>query len=44
LGPGAVISDVARRADIGAGQLYHWRKEFRAVANGFAQVLIAPCC
>jgi len=29
-------------ADIGPGQLYRWRKEFRAVANGFAQVLIAP--
>ena len=40
--PGAVVSDVARRADIGAGQIYRWRKEFRAVANGFAQVLIAP--
>ncbi|HEY6983139.1 hypothetical protein [Reyranella sp.] len=33
---------MARRADIGAGQLYRWRKEFRAVADGFAQVLIAP--
>lgn len=41
LAPGAVVSDVARRADIGAGQIYRWRKEFR-VANGFAQVLIAP--
>jgi len=40
--PGAVVSAVARRADIGAGQLYRWRKEFRAVAGGFAQVLIAP--
>jgi transposase len=40
--PGAVVSDVARRADIGAGQLYRWRKELRAVADGFAQVLIAP--
>jgi transposase len=40
--PGAVVSDVARRADIGAGQIYRWRKEFRAVADGFAQVLIAP--
>ena len=40
--PGAVVSDVARRADIGTGQLYRWRKEFRAVADGFAQVLIAP--
>jgi transposase len=42
LAPGAVVSDVARRADIGPGQLYRWRKEFRAVADGFARVLIAP--
>ena len=40
--PGAVVSDVARRADIGPGQLYRWRKEFRAVADGFARVLLAP--
>ena len=39
---GAVVSDVARRADIGPGQIYRWRKEFRAVADGFAQMLIAP--
>jgi transposase len=41
LAPGAVISEVARRADVGAGQIYRWRKEFGAVANGFAPVLIA---
>ena len=40
LAPGAVISEVARRADVGAGQIYRWRKELGAVANGFAQVLI----
>jgi transposase len=36
-----VISEVTRRADVGAGQIYRWRKELRAVANGFAPVLIA---
>ena len=41
LAPGAVVREVARRADVGAGQIYRWRKELRAVANGFAQVLIA---
>ena len=41
LAPGAVISEMARRADVGAGQIYRWRKELGAVANGFAQVLIA---
>ena len=39
--PGAVVSDVARRADISAGQIYRWRQELRGAA-GFAQVLIAP--
>ncbi len=42
LAPGAVISEVARRADVGPGQIYRWRKELGAVANGFAPVLIAP--
>ena len=40
--PGAAVSDVARRADVGPGQIYRWRQELRAVADGFAQVLIAP--
>jgi transposase len=39
--PGAVVFDVARRADISAGQIYRWRQELRGAA-GFAQVLIAP--
>jgi transposase len=39
--PGAVVSDVARRADISPGQIYRWRQELRG-AVGFAQVLIAP--
>src|SRR5712691_6547350 len=40
--PGAVVSEVARRADVSPGQIYRWRQEFRASAAGFAQVLIAP--
>ena len=40
--PGAVVSDVARRADISAGQIYRWRQELRATAAGFTPVLIAP--
>lgn len=40
--PGAVVSEVARRADVSSGQIYRWRQEFRAAATGFAQVLIAP--
>ncbi len=40
--PGAVVSDVARRADISAGQIYRWRQELRAAASGFTPVLITP--
>jgi transposase len=40
--PGAVVSEVARRADVRPSQIYRWRQELRAVADGFAQVLIAP--
>ena len=40
--PGASVSEVARRADVGPGQIYRWRQEFRAVADGFARILIAP--
>jgi transposase len=39
---GAIVSEVARRADVCPGQVYRWRQEFRAVTDGFAQVLIAP--
>jgi transposase len=41
LAPGAVVAEIARRADIRPGQIYRWRREIR-VGNGFAQVLIAP--
>jgi transposase len=40
--PGAVVSDVARRADISAGQIYRWRQELRATAAVFTPVLLAP--
>src|SRR5713226_6748664 len=42
LAPGAVVSEVARRADVCPGQIYRWRQEFHTIADGFAQVLIAP--
>jgi len=41
LAPGAVVTEIARRAEIWPGQIYRWRREIR-VGNGFAQVLIAP--
>ena len=39
--PGAVVTEIARRADICPGQIYRWRREI-GVGNGFAQVLVAP--
>lgn len=41
LAPGAVVTEIARRAEIGTGQIYRWRREI-AVGNGFARLLIAP--
>jgi transposase len=41
LAPGAVVAEIARRADIRPGQIYRWRREI-GVGDGFAQVLIAP--
>jgi transposase len=39
--PGAVVREIARRAEISPGQIYRWRQELRAAPSGFAQVLIA---
>jgi transposase len=41
LAPGAVVTEIARRADICPGQIYRWRREVR-VGSGFTQVLISP--
>ena len=40
--PGAVVRDVARRADVTPSLIYCWRRGLRAAANGFARVLMAP--
>ncbi|HVD82661.1 MAG TPA: transposase [Bradyrhizobium sp.] len=40
--PGAVVRDVARQADVTSSLIYRWRRDLRAAANGFAQVLLAP--
>jgi transposase len=39
---GAVARDVARQADVTPSLIYRWRRDLRAAANGFAQVLVAP--
>ena len=41
LAPGAVVTEIARRVEIGPGQIYRWRREL-GVGHGFAQVLNAP--
>jgi transposase len=40
--PGAVVAEVARRADICTSLVYKWRREARggAAACGFAQVIV----
>jgi transposase len=41
LAPGAVVAEIARRAAIGTGQIYRWRRQLGA-GKGFAPVVIAP--
>jgi len=41
LAPGAVVTKIARRAEIGPGRIYRWRRQLGA-GNDFARVLIAP--
>jgi transposase len=38
--PGAIVSEVARRADVYPGQLYRWRQELGGGAAGFAAVVV----
>ena len=40
--PGAVVTEVARRADINSGQIYRWRQELRVGSSGFAEVVVSP--
>jgi transposase len=40
--PGAVVTDVARRADVSPTLLYRWRRDLRVGAGGFAEVVVAP--
>ncbi len=41
LAPGVVVTDVARQADVSASLLYRWRRDLRAAAGGFAEVVVA---
>lgn len=40
--PGAVVSEVARRADICTSLIYRWRRQFGSAPGGFAEVIVAP--
>ena len=40
--PGSVVRDVARRADVSASLIYRWRRQFRAGAAGFAEMVVVP--
>ena len=39
--PGAVVSEVARRADVCPGQIYRWRQNLRISSSGFAEVIVS---
>jgi transposase len=39
--PGAVVTDVARRADVCSSLIYRWRRELRDLPTGFARVVLA---
>jgi transposase len=38
--PGAIVAEVARRADVRPGQIYRWRQELRSGGTGFAAVVL----
>ncbi len=40
--PGAVVAEVARRADLCTSLIYRWRREFADAPAGFAEVIVAP--
>ncbi len=40
--PGAIVSNVARRAGLFPGQLYRWRQELRVKSVGFAELVVSP--
>ncbi len=41
--PGAVVSEIARRAEICPGQIYRWRRDLAVgPGGGFAAVVVSP--
>jgi transposase len=39
--PGAVVRDIARRADVRPNQIYRWRRELGGPISGFSPVIVA---
>jgi transposase len=39
--PGAVVQEVARRADVSSSLLYRWRRELRGDSQGFVPVVVS---
>lgn len=39
--PDAVVTEVARRADVCPNQIYRWRRDLRAASAGFVPVIVA---
>ena len=40
--PGAVVADVARRADVNPSLIYRWRRDLRAARADFTEVVMVP--
>jgi len=40
--PGAIVRDVARRADICTSLIYRWRRERCGESPGFAEMVVVP--
>ncbi|MBF0563149.1 MAG: transposase [Alphaproteobacteria bacterium] len=40
--PGAVVSEIARQADVCPGQIYRWRQDLEGQSNGFSEVVVSP--
>jgi transposase len=40
--PGAMVADVARRADLNTGLIYRWRKQLGLCPSGFSEVVVSP--
>lgn len=40
--PGAVVSTVARQADLSTAAIYRWRREMRREMAGFSEMVVAP--